>query len=1224
MAHASLASAAALLASIAAAPAFAVEVPFSVASREPAARAGAVVTSGVPFARGALRDPSLVRVVSSGAELPAQVRRTASWSDGSVRWLLVDLQADLPASPGVAYATLVTGSAPKPVAGVTLDDGPAVLTARTGAASISFDKRELSVHGLRFEVVSGGRTFRAVPEAWGVEEPGPVKGVVRVEGRFAAESGRLGGDLVGFLARLTFHRNDATVRAALTFRNRGAFCWDAEGCTPSPGIVLTAAAFGVPLLPSGGTYVLGPGAEKTWDVRVSAGSAPRLVDPRYAAGGTLAAGAEPPPPLAALPPAYVASTEAWGRIALPVRGLDVERQQDFDRFEKLQRAKVIAAEVEDPPGLRGTTAFEHLAADLGSWNDYGDLRWAGNGCGSLSGNHYDWSFGMALHWLRTGLLPFADAARLFARHEIDLDIYHTGADGPAFNFQKNWEDRPSHDSPDNCFGGGRPTHTWSQGYALHGLLTGDPRGLDAFREIQEGVRQYVYEAFSGEGHVSTSEIRTQGWLVENLVARWRIEPDAVLATSSWGPKTIPQAIWEVLEDVFEREAAAGGRGFVFDAPGEAPDPDLRAPLQHLYFLEPAIEAYSEVFAGRDPERAARLLGLIRRMTDWIVSVTYGGDSGESGSYRPLQVPYAFDARQPPDGQGQGQVLYALLAANAAAFLALETGEAGYRDFARAAFRDAVRYAFAIPGDTYGDPALRSPASYASSIFVGTESKVHGWTSRYGQWVLAAEATTTLFVPVVLALHGRNGSDFTTELTLTNRGSRDAVVRCSYTAFSGGGSGSTTRPLLLPAGRQVVLPNALSFLREHGVPVPAEGERGGTLHVAFEGPLSRHDVSVTARTTTPAPPAPARGRAGLAYAGLGEEELLSAPVLLCGLTQTAADRSAVAVQNAGGPGAGDVTLRVTCFAGGGAPAATLDVTLPPGGFAQPALPSAVGAARSLWARVERVAGSAPWYAYGVVNDNGTNDGSFVPPVSERAPERLVLPVAVEAAGFTTELVVTNVSGSPQTVSLSFAPAGSGAGLARTAFDLAPRTARVFPSFVDDLRRLGAGVGAAGPAFAGPVLADAPGPLVLTARTTIADPGGSGRYGLAYSALPASALAAAPVLLDSLRQGDGTRTNLAIVNAGGEDAGFRVEVFDGATGLIAGTREERLPPLGFVQVGRVLDAVAPGVVQGWARVSPLRRGTPFLAYAVLNDGESPGERTGDGAFVAMVPEGDAPAP
>jgi hypothetical protein len=28
-------------------------------------------------------------------------------------------------------------------------------------------------------------------------------------------------------------------------------------------------------------------------------------------------------------------------------------------------------------------------------------------------------------------------------------------------------------------------------------------------------------------------------------------------------------------------------------------------------------------------------------------------------------------------------------------------------------------------------------------------------------------------------------------------------------------------------------------------------------------------------------------------------------------------------------------------------------------------------------------------------------------------------------------------------------------------------------------------------------------------------------------------------------------------------------------------------------------------------------PFIAYAVLNDGGQPGERTGDGAFVASAP-------
>ncbi len=30
------------------------------------------------------------------------------------------------------------------------------------------------------------------------------------------------------------------------------------------------------------------------------------------------------------------------------------------------------------------------------------------------------------------------------------------------------------------------------------------------------------------------------------------------------------------------------------------------------------------------------------------------------------------------------------------------------------------------------------------------------------------------------------------------------------------------------------------------------------------------------------------------------------------------------------------------------------------------------------KVERVAGTAPWYAYGVVNDQANSDGSFIPP------------------------------------------------------------------------------------------------------------------------------------------------------------------------------------------------------------------------------------------------------
>lgn len=1201
--------------SLAAAPAArALDVPLTVTAREATPRPQTVVTSGVPFAEGTLRDPALVRLLLGASELPLQVRKTASWPDGSVRWLLLDFPVDLPAAPGSVSVSLRTGEAPAPVGGVTVDERPATLTVRTGSETFTFAKSELVLRGHRFEVDAGGTTYRGVPESWTIEEPGPVKAVVRVEGFLATPLDfRLGDwELVRFRMRLTFWRNDAAIRASVTFQNRGPYCFDPDGCTRAPAIELSGMRLGTALVPPGGLYVFGPGVEKTWDVVVAATGTATVRDPRFAADGSRAENSVPPAPLAVAPPAYVVSTGGWGPMALPVTGLPPDRQEDFDRLEKLHRALVLPSDVEDLPGRPGTTVWTHLAQDLGSWNDYGDLRWDGNGCGTLSGNHYDWSYGMALHFLRTGRVEFADAARLFARHEADLDVYHSAADGDAYAFQKNWEDRASHETPDNCFGGGRPSHTWTQGYALHWLLTGDPRGRDAFEELQEGIRRYVYESFSGEGRVSTSEIRTQGWLVENLVARWRIEPDAVLKTS-WGPKGLPQAMKDVLEDVFARESVAGGKGFVFDSENPGSDTGWRAPLQHLYFLDPALAAYDEVFRRTDPAYAKRLLGLAERMVDWLSGVTYGGDTDASGRYRPRQIPYAFDAREPFDRQGQGQVPYGFLAANAAAFVAVETGRTKLLEDARATFRDAVRYALAIPGEAYGDPAARSRASWDSAVFPGTESKVRGWTNRYGQRLLAAERDVTLFVPVVLDLPGRNGSRYTTELTVTNRGSAAARASFSYTAFSGGGSGTTATPLDLAPGRQVVLPDALAFLASRGVPVPADGPRGGTLRVTFKGLASVSDAAVLARTTTPAPPGQPLGRAGLAYAAVAETALPHQPVLLPGLTQTGADRSAVALQNAGT--SGDVTLRVSLFGSGAAsPAASFDATVPPGGFYQPALPDLGPAAASFLARVERVGGTAPWYAYGVVNDNGTNDGSFVAPAPSFAGGRLVLPVAVEAGGFATEVVLTELSGTRQTIDLTYAAGAVGGGSTRVRIDLSPREQRVIPAFVAWLRELKApGVGPAGPSFAGPVLVDASGAVAATARTLIADPAGLGRYGLAYSATPADALPSGPVWVDGLQQGNGTRSNLALVNPAATPASFRVEAFDGATGAKAGESTEVIAPLGFYQIGRVLSTLAPGVAQGYARVTPLS-GTPYLSYGVLNDGEVPGERTGDGAFVA----------
>jgi hypothetical protein len=57
--------------------------------------------------------------------------------------------------------------------------------------------------------------------------------------------------------------------------------------------------------------------------------------------------------------------------------------------------------------------------------------------------------------------------------------------------------------------------------------------------------------------------------------------------------------------------------------------------------------------------------------------------------------------------------------------------------------------------------------------------------------------------------------------------------------------------------------------------------------------------------------------------------------------------------------------------------------------------------------------------------------------------------------------------------------------------------------------------------------------------------------------------------------------------------------------------------WVQKGMILSQYAPGVTQGYARITRTAGNNPFIAYGVINDGATPGERSGDGAFLASSP-------
>ncbi len=497
-----------------------------------------------------------------------------------------------------------------------------------------------------------------------------------------------------------------------------------------------------------------------------------------------------------------------------------------------------------------------------------------------------------------------------------------------------------------------------------------------------------------------------------------------------------------------------------------------------------------------------------------------------------------------------------------------------------------------------------------------------------------EARSELVVPVVLDVTGVGGARFTSELTLTNRGTTAARLEATYTAASGvfpGAGGSGTVVDALAPGEQRVIPDAISWLRStKGLPIPAGPGQAGTLRLVFTGLSGAEMASARVRTTAAA----CGGAAGLSYPAWPAGPSTTSWLQLFGLRSSASERTNLAVVNTGTEGT--VTLKVVLRAGDGGASyevpASLLPPLSPGEWRQVNDADLLRAAGfpEATALVTAVEGTAPYHAYAVFNDNLSNDGSFVPAVPSEGPGgELVLPVVVETSAFESELVLYNPAMAPVRAELGYveslaSPKGP---VGTVTVDLMPGQQKILPRILDHLRSLGLPVGPRGAdsyagtlsvAFRSPYGTTIPG--LAGAKTAAAGTGaceGQGSFGLFYTAIPAAAGAQAEAFVDGLQQTAATRSNLALYNPSPSDpVSVQYEIRDGATGEKAFTSAVLdLPPLGWVQVDRVLQGAA--VTSGWVRVGRVSAGGVFAAYGVLNDGASPGARTGDGSFVAGVP-------
>ena len=284
-------------------------------------------------------------------------------------------------------------------------------------------------------------------------------------------------------------------------------------------------------------------------------------------------------------------------------------------------------------------------------------------------------------------------------------------------------------------------------------------------------------------------------------------------------------------------------------------------------------------------------------------------------------------------------------------------------------------------------------------------------------------------------------------------------------------------------------------------------------------------------------------------------------------------------------------------------------------------------------VERVKGMEPFYAYGVINDNANSDGSFVFPVSAASLEGAMsqtLPALVESGAFATELTLTNFSAQPKTLMLSATHESIEMPDNTAGFQvpMLPGQQLIIPHALAYARQnlgLDVPMGLMVPLIASAVGGDLSG-IVIGARVVApadAQDPSKGQYGVFFTAVPRGQGFTQSAWVDGLQQNEENRSNLALINTGeidDQDIVFEIDIYDGETAMLSKTitmeEEDKLvvPAKGFRQIDQVLK-YSPGTTQGYIEIRKVSgtSANPFLAYGVVNDGGTPGERTGDGAYI-----------
>ena len=204
-------------------------------------RTGWPVGLGFPFAKGEIKDlASLVVLTPEGRPVPVQAKVLSRWPDGSVRWahvlFLAELKRQATAEWRLEWNTGAKAEAVREAERVRVEEKTGNVTVLTGGLAVAFsagganlidsvkvDGREMLDRSIKNGFViktpdgkayeaPAGQAFRLT-----VEESGPLRAVVRMEGQHLSAAG---GSLFDYYARFIFYAGSPWFEVEYSFSNR--------------------------------------------------------------------------------------------------------------------------------------------------------------------------------------------------------------------------------------------------------------------------------------------------------------------------------------------------------------------------------------------------------------------------------------------------------------------------------------------------------------------------------------------------------------------------------------------------------------------------------------------------------------------------------------------------------------------------------------------------------------------------------------------------------------------------------------------------------------------------------------------------------------------------------------------------------------------------------------------------------------------------------------------